>query len=124
LSTDWYSKLVLSVVAICLALLVLQGYRAGGGAGASGSEGDRYRLTVVPMARMVLRFDSETGETWTALFPELRIWTPVADTPAELLDKNAAEAPEAPAPQAPAPEAPAPEAPPPAEGQAKDSGTP
>ena len=114
MSTDWYSKLVLTVVAICLALLVLQGYRAGGGAGASGSEEDRYRLTVVPMARMVLRFDSETGETWTALFPELRIWTPVADTPAELLDRNAAEAPEAPAPEAPAPE----------EGQSKGSGTP
>jgi hypothetical protein len=123
LSTDWYSKLVLSVVAICLALLVLQGYRADGGAG---SQEGRYRLTVVPMARMLLRLDSETGKTWTALFPELRSWTPVADTGVELLDRNAAEAQEVPAPEAPAAESPAPEAeaPGPEEGQSKDSSTP
>ena len=103
MSTDWYSKLVLTVIAVCLALLVVQGHREGA---ASAGEG-RYRLTVVPMARMVFRFDSETGETSKALFPDAKIWTPVADSPAELLDAAVAELPEPTAPEAAAPAAPA-----------------
>jgi hypothetical protein len=103
LSTDWYSKLVLTVIAVCLALLVVQGHREGA---ASPDEG-RYRLTIVPMARMMFRVDSDTGKTWKALFPDVKIWTPVADSPAELLDAAAAELPGPTAPEAAAPEAPA-----------------
>jgi hypothetical protein len=101
LSTDWYSKLVLTVIAVCLAVLVLQGQREGA---ASLDEG-RYRLTFVPMARMMFRVDSQTGKTSKALFPDVKIWTPVADSPAELLDA-VAELPGPTAPEAAAPEAP------------------
>jgi hypothetical protein len=103
LSTDWYTRLVLTVVAVCLALLVAQGYREG--AGAPGSEDGRYRLNVVPMARTVLRFDSETGTTWKTIFPELKIWTKVAESPAELLE-GAIDAPAEAPREAPATEAP------------------
>ena len=85
MSTDWYTRLVLTVVAVCLVLLVVQGQRGDGGA--SVSEDGRYRLTVVPMARMAVRFDSETGAAWKAIFPELKVWTKIAETPAELLDR-------------------------------------
>jgi hypothetical protein len=108
LSTDWYTRLVLTVIAVCLALMVVHGFRAG--AGASGPEGDRYRLTPVPIARMMIRFDAESGKTWKALFPDLEIWTPIADSPAELLERAIAETPEAPAPEAAGPEAKDPEA--------------
>jgi hypothetical protein len=108
LSTDWYTRLVLAVIAVCLGLLVVQGYRDGDGA--AGPEEDRYRLTPLPIARMVLRFDAETGKTWKSMFPDLNIWTPIADSPAELLEQAIAETPEAPAPEAETPEAPAPEA--------------
>ena len=107
MSTDWYTRLVLTVIAVCLALMVVQGFRTGAGAGASGPEEDRYRLTPLPMARLLLRFDAETGKTWKTLFPELKIWEPVADSPAELLEQAIDEAP-APEAPAPAPEAPAP----------------
>lgn len=104
MSTDWYTRLVLTVIAVCLGVLVVQGYRDGDGA--SGPEGGRYRLTVVPMARMMLRIDADTGETWKAMFPDLNIWTPIADSPAELLEQAIAETPEAPAPEAAAPKDP------------------
>lgn len=106
MSTDWYTRLVLTVIALCLALMVVHGFLAGAGTGGTGPEEDRYRLTVVPMARMVLRFDAESGETWKAMFPNLDIWTPIADSPDELLDEAIAETPEAPAPGAIGPDAP------------------
>lgn len=114
MSTDWYTKLVLTVVAVCFALVVVQGYRGGAEVGASGSEEGRYRLTVVPMARMILRFDSDTGRTWKATLPDLKVWTPVADSPAEMLEGVTLEAPppEVMAPEVTAPEAVEPEPPP------------
>jgi hypothetical protein len=112
LSTDWYTKLVLTVVAVCLALMVVQGYRGGAEAGAFGSEEGRYRLTVVPMARSVLRFDSDTGRAWKASLPDLKVWTPIADSPAEMLEGTSLEATEAPPPEVMAPEAVEPEPPP------------
>ncbi|MGH7287040.1 MAG: hypothetical protein ACREI8_03375 [Myxococcota bacterium] len=107
MSTDWYTKLVLTVVAVCLALMVVQGYRGGAEASASGSEDGRYSLTPLPMARMMLRFDSDTGRTWKATLPDLKVWTPVADSPAEMLEGMT---PVAPPPEVMAPEVTAPEA--------------
>ena len=106
MSTDWYTKLVLTVVAVCLALLVYQGHRdAGSGAsGAPGAEEGRYHLTPMPMARMVLRFDSQTGRTWKSLFPDLNAWEPVADSADERLGKAISEGPKAPVAAAPAPD--------------------
>jgi hypothetical protein len=109
LSSDWVTKLLLTVIAACLALLVAQGYREGAGAGASGLGEGRFRLTFVPGARMLVRIDSDTGKTSKAQFPDLKAWTPVADSPSELLDEVPAEAGEDPAPsppQAVAPEEP------------------
>jgi hypothetical protein len=110
MSSDWVTKLLLTVIAVCLALLVAQGYREGAGAGASSPGEGRYGLTFVPGARMLVRIDSETGKTSKAQFPDLKVWTPVADSPSELLDEAPAEAVENPAPsppQAAAPEEPA-----------------
>ncbi len=103
LPTDWYSKLMLTVIAVCLALLLAQQYR--GDAAATGAVADRFRLTPLPMIRMLLRFDSETGQTSKAMFPDLKVWTPVADSLADILDEPAAELDEAPALDATAPEA-------------------
>ena len=111
MATDWYTRLVLTVVAICLAFLTLQSLSVVGTASGSGEEEGRYRLTVVPMARMAIRFDSQTGTSWTALFPDLKIWTKIAETPSELLDAAVAGLPPAPAPEAPAAAPPAPPAP-------------
>ena len=126
MATDWYTRLVLTVVAICLAVLTLQSFGVVGTASGSGEEEGRYRLTVVPIARMAIRFDSQTGTSWTALFPDLKIWTKIAETPSDLLDAAVAGLPPTPTPagpaaappaqSAPAPQAPAagevPEAPP------------
>ena len=105
MSTDWYTKLVLTIVAVCLALLVYQGHRETE-SGASGAEEGRYHLTPMPMARMVLRFDSQTGRTWKSLFPDLNAWEPVADSAAERLGEAIRESSGAPAAAAPQPAAP------------------
>ena len=107
MSTDWYTRLMLTVIAGSLALLVVQGFHEGTGAGAPGPEEEgRFRVTFVPMARMMFRVDSATGKTWRAIFPDVKIWTPVADSPAELLDEAVGEPPGSPAPEAAAPAAP------------------
>jgi len=104
LSTDWYSRLVLTVIAASLVVLAVQGGRAGGAGAGSDAEG-RYRLSIVPMARMVVRFDTTTGTAWGAMFPDLKIWTKVAETPADLLDSAPAAPPKEPARKAPETEA-------------------
>jgi hypothetical protein len=83
LSTDWYTRIVLTVIAVALVVLAVQGQQRSGLAAGEG----RFRFTPVPIARLAIRLDSETGETWTALFPDLRVWTKVAETPGELLDR-------------------------------------
>jgi len=103
LSTDWYTKLVLTVLAACAVFIAVQDFRGGGSRG--GEEG-RYRLQVLPMGRMMLKIDSETGKTWKAMFPEPKVWTPIADEPVETLDDAAPEAPEDADLEEPASEAP------------------
>lgn len=113
LSTDWYTKLVLTVLAVCAAILVARDLQ---GLGREPAAAGRYSVQAFPMARMMLKTDTETGETWRASFPELKMWVPIANEPLETLDDvtppkhEASEAPEAGAPEAPA--APAPAAPP------------
>jgi hypothetical protein len=61
---------------------------------------DRYRVVPIPLARVLVRIDSETGETWTApLFGDNAPWTRVA----EERPARGGAAPEAEAPAAPAP---------------------
>lgn len=97
MATDWYTRLVLTIAAAALVALAVQGQRTGGA-----SEEGRYSFVPLPMARMAVRFDRETGEAWTAMFPDLRIWTKVAETPGDLLDRPPADQP-APAPALPGP---------------------
>ena len=92
---DWYTKLILTVLAACAVLLAAQGFEGGPAAGA-GSEEGRYRIQVVPMGRMILRFDSETGKAWKSTFPEAKFWTPIADEPIETQEDAAPEQPATP----------------------------
>jgi hypothetical protein len=113
LSTDWYTKLVLTVIAASAAFLVAEHVNGGDDGGGEG----RYRLQAIPMGRILLRLDTETGQTWTAALNQPKAWTEIAESPIDLLDDAAAEAAAdepAPAPPAPAlnlqrdePEAPA-----------------
>lgn len=88
LSTDWYTKLVLTVLAVCAAIVAAQDLR-GTDSRASGEA--RYSVQAFPMARMLLKTDTETGQTWRANFPELKVWLPIADEPVETLDDAAPE---------------------------------
>lgn len=88
LSTDWYTKLVLTVLAACAVFLVTQELR--GSKDRAEGEG-RYRLQVLPMGRIMLKIDSETGRTWRAAFPEPKVWIPIASEPVETLDDAAPE---------------------------------
>jgi hypothetical protein len=115
LATDWYTKLVLTVLAVCAALLVARDFQ--GASPTPRSEEGRFRLQVIPMARMMLKIDSETGETWRTNFPKPEAWELIGEESTDGLDEAAPEpgaeeagAPEAAASQAPpaaAPEAPA-----------------
>lgn len=84
MSSDWYTRIVLTVIAGALVALAVQGQQPS--AGPDVGEG-RFRLTPLPVTRMAIRMDTETGEAWTAMFPDLRIWTKIAETPAELLER-------------------------------------
>jgi hypothetical protein len=106
LATDWYTKLVLTVLAACAAVLVAQDLR-----GAGDGEGGRYTVQLYPMARMMLKTDTETGKTWRASFPDPKVWLPIADEPLETLDDAPPAKPEAADDVEDAPEAPAPGAP-------------
>jgi hypothetical protein len=91
LSTDWFTKLVLTVLAASAAFIAAQGLRGGGSRSA---EDGRYRLQVIPMARMMLKIDSDTGKTWKTSFPEPKFWTPIDDERADTLDDAPAKPPE------------------------------
>jgi hypothetical protein len=83
LSTDWYTKLVLTVLAVCAAIIAAQDLR---GTDSRANGDGRYNVQAFPMARMLLKTDTETGKTWRATFPELKVWLPIADEPLETLD--------------------------------------
>ena len=102
MSTDWYTKLVLTVIAASAAFLVAEHLNDG----QRGKEG-RFRLQAIPMGRILLRLDTETGQTWSAPLNKPKAWTEVAESPIETLDDaaapEAAAADPAPAPPAPKP---------------------
>lgn len=105
LSTDWYTKLVLTVLAVCAAIIAAQDLRdTHSGPGEEG----RYSVQAFPMARMMVKTDTETGKVWRADFPELKVWRPIADEPLDTLDDAAPE----PGEDVDEPEETAPEAPP------------
>jgi hypothetical protein len=107
LSTDWYTKLVLTVLAVCAAVLVARDFT--GAAGGMSSEEGRFRIQAIPMARLMLKIDSQTGETWRAAFPDPKSWVPIAAGPVDTLaEPEPSAAPAAPPAGAP----PAPPAPP------------
>lgn len=85
LSTDWYTKLVLTVIAASAAFLVAEHLNADDG----GSDG-RYRLQAIPMGRILLRLDTVTGQTWSTALNKPKAWTEIADSPIDTLDDPAA----------------------------------
>ena len=109
LSTDWYTKLVLTVLAVCAAIIAAQDLRDTSNGPGGGS---RYNVQALPMVRMMLKIDTETGKVWRANFPELKAWLPIADEPLDTLDVDEPKEaePEAPAAPPPAPAAPDPAA--------------
>jgi hypothetical protein len=118
LSTDWYTKLVLTVLAASAAFLAAQHLDQD-----AGDKDGPFRLQAVPMARILLRIDTETGRTWTTKINKPEVWQEIAESPIDkaVEEEAAAAEPEAPAarierkkPEAPAAgiEGKAPEAPP------------
>jgi hypothetical protein len=90
METDLYTKAVLGVVAVCLALLVAQGFGlawspgdapAHACAGAPGQAGAQERYDFVPFARgrIAFRVDTQTGETWWMDFPGGRTWMRIGE---------------------------------------------
>jgi len=94
---DAYVKTVLTVIAACLLLQVAQGFGVTGAPGPAqtdSSSAERFVVQAIPMARILLRFDRVTGETWTMplLRDKARVWTPVAQAPPEPMASEEGEA--------------------------------
>ena len=70
LSTDWYTKLVLTVIAASAAFLVAEHLN-----GEDGGKEGRYRLQAIPMGRILLRLNTETGQTWSTGLNKPKVWT-------------------------------------------------
>jgi hypothetical protein len=83
LANDWYTKLVLTVLAASVAVLAVQSLRGGSEALAGAG---RFQLQILPMGRMMVKIDSETGKTWRAKFPDPAAWNEIADSMADTLD--------------------------------------
>jgi hypothetical protein len=86
---DAYAKILLTVIAACLMLLVAQGFGLAGTPGpgqvsaGSGETVDRFQMLPIAMARQMFRFDRLTGQTWTMplQLEADRFWTPVDESP-------------------------------------------
>jgi hypothetical protein len=93
---DAYAKIVLTVIAACLALQVAQGFglAAPPGSGevnsSSAVTGDRFQMLPIGMARQLFRLDRATGQTSTMpLQPEENLfWTPVEETPPKAMARK------------------------------------
>jgi hypothetical protein len=89
LANDWYTKLVLTVLAVSVAVLAAQSLQGGTDSSTATAEEGRFRLQVLPMGRLMLKIDSETGQTWRAKFPDPTSWMEIADSMTETLDDAA-----------------------------------
>ena len=86
---DAYAKILLTVIAACLMLLVAQGFGLAGTPGpgqvseSNGETVDRFQMLPLAMARQVFRFDRLTGQTWTMPLQvdQDRFWTPIEESP-------------------------------------------
>jgi hypothetical protein len=100
---DAYVKTVLTVIAACLLLQVAQGFGLASApkpGQTDSSSAERYVIQAIPMARLLLRMDRVTGETWTMplLRDKARAWTPVEQAPPESVARKEGE--DAPTPAA------------------------
>ncbi len=100
MTADPYVKIVLTVVAVSLLLLVLQGFARNDllaqAAGLEASVPDRYQFVPAPRSKLAFRFDKLSGETWKMAFPKADGWVPIPVLDAEDLEDEAdAEAPNA-----------------------------
>jgi hypothetical protein len=82
---DAYAKAVLTVIAACLLLQVAQGFGLAGPDRAGAGAAERYVIQPIPMIRLLLRIDRETGRTWSMPLQadKERYWTPIEEAPPE-----------------------------------------
>jgi len=81
-STDWYTKLVLTVIAASAAFLAFQQLEERGSF--------RYQVQAIPAGRVLLRVDGETGRTWTAPLNRPKSWELIEESILETLDDQSA----------------------------------
>lgn len=82
MQTDSYTKFVLTLVALCLILLVIQGFGRGarGPYASMGDEASMGRYRIALMAGNVVRIDTQSGEAWRmSLRADPPVWTHVAE---------------------------------------------
>lgn len=96
MSTDWYTKLVLTVIAASAAFFVAEHLNTEN----AGGEGS-YKLQAIPMGRILLRLNTETGETWSTALNKPSAWKKIAESPIEAEGEAADAAPAAADPAAP-----------------------
>lgn len=93
MSTDPYARAILTIVAVCLILLVAQGFGLGSGAAPQQTEVvPRYRVVAIPFARSILRMDEQTGEAWRFNLAAGGAW--------DRIEEPSASSPEPPSPEA------------------------
>jgi hypothetical protein len=96
---DAYVKTVLTVIAACLLLQVAQGFGLAGTPGPGPTESNspetanRYKVQAIPMARVLLRLDLVTGQTWTMPLQQEKekLWTPIDELPPEPMVREEGE---------------------------------
>lgn len=65
MASDVYTKLVLTVIAVCLVLIAAQGFMRGAHGAEPSLASQRYQLTALGGLGIMLRLDQATGETWS-----------------------------------------------------------
>ena len=87
MAADAYLRIVLTVIAVCLLMLVVQGFQRNellaGAADAPATLTDRFQFVPVMRSRMAFRFDKMTGATSKMPFPQSTGWVSVPELGAE-----------------------------------------
>jgi hypothetical protein len=99
---DLYTKILLTLITLCLLALVGQQLREDGAGASSPPAAGRYdlRATRAPGGAVLIRLDTVTGRTWSQKVGGDDLWIEMEELePLERALGDAAEAPAAPAPE-------------------------
>ncbi len=77
---DLFTRVVLSIIAVCAILLVARSFGLGESSGIKDVVGGRYRIAIA--GPIVFRVDTETGRTWRSMARNAIEWT-LIDEPFE-----------------------------------------